>query len=258
MNQQTISQPATKKLFNQDINFLDGPSSRGRELSFVWKAMVQFIKGFRTLHFVGPCISVFGSARTGEGHPVYQKSYEVGKKIAGLGFTVMTGGGPGVMEAANRGAFENGGQSVGCTIKLPKEQTNNPYMHRSVDFSYFFVRKVLLVKYSHAFVVMPGGFGTIDELFETLTLIQTGILHNFPVVVIGKDYYSDLWIFIEKMIQEKTINPADLDLLLLTDDIDEGMAYIEHYIKNHYQIRPKPTAWWILGERSSKTQTRVY
>lgn len=247
-----------KTKFNQDIHFLEGPSSRGKEFSFVWKAMVQFIKGFRTLHFVGPCISVFGSARTHEQHPVYHQAYEIGKKIAAMGFTVMTGGGPGVMEAANRGAFENGGQSVGCTIRLPREQKNNPYMHQSVDFSYFFVRKVLLVKYSHAFVVLPGGFGTLDELFETLTLIQTGILHNFPVVVIGSNYYAELWVFIEKMIQEGTIDSKDLHLIKVTDDIDEAMKHIESYIQNHYQIRPKPKAWWILGERSYTAQTKVY
>jgi uncharacterized protein (TIGR00730 family) len=249
---------AAKQKFNQDIHFLDGPSSRGKEFSFVWKAMYQFIRGFRTLHFVGPCISVFGSARTEPSHPVYKQSYEIGKRIAAMGFTVMTGGGPGVMEAANKGAFENGGQSVGCTIRLPREQKNNAYMHRSVDFSYFFVRKVLLVKYSHAFVVMPGGFGTLDELFETLTLIQTGILHNFPVVVIGSNYYAELWVFIEKMIQEGTIDSKDLHLIKVTDNIDEAMKHIESYIQHHYQIRPKPRAWWILGERSSMPQTRVY
>lgn len=253
-----LSKAAPNGRFNQDIHFLDGPSSRGKEFSFVWKAMLQFIKGFRTLHFTGPCIAVFGSARIEEGHPFYQQSYEIGKRIAEMGFTVMTGGGPGIMEAANRGAFENGGQSVGCTIKLPREQKNNPYMHASVDFSYFFVRKVLLVKYSYAFVVLPGGFGTLDELFETLTLIQTGILHNFPVVVIGKDYYAELWVSIEKMIQEGTIDSKDLQLIKLTDDLDEAIAHIENYIKKNYIIKPKPKAWWLLGEKSSWSQTKVY
>ncbi|MBK8699168.1 MAG: TIGR00730 family Rossman fold protein [Saprospiraceae bacterium] len=238
--------------FNEDEHFLDGPSSRGKEFSFIWKAMFQFIRGFRTLHFVGPCISVFGSARIKSDDPRYSQAYEIGKRVAEMGFTVMTGGGPGIMEAANKGAFENGGTSVGCTIKLPKEQSSNPYMHTSVDFSYFFIRKVLLMKYSHAFVVLPGGFGTLDELFETLTLIQTGILHNFPVVVLGTEYYDCLWIFIEKMIDEGTIDSKDLHLIKLTDDIDDAMNHIANYINANYKIRKKPKAWWLLGEYSSK------
>ncbi len=138
-------------------------------LSFRYASLIEFVKGFRVLHYVGPCITVFGSARFGEDHRYYKLAYEVGKKISETGGTVLTGGGPGIMEAANRGAFENNGYSIGCNIKLPQEQQPNPYTHRSVYIRYFFVRKVLLVKYSYAFIIMPGGVGTMDEFFETLT-----------------------------------------------------------------------------------------
>jgi uncharacterized protein (TIGR00730 family) len=158
---------------------------------------------------------------------------------------VMTGGGPGIMEAANRGAFERGGVSVGCTIKLPREQESNPYMTRVVDFDYFFVRKVLLTKYSYAFVVMPGGFGTLDELFETLTLIQTGTVHQFPVVIMGKEYYKDVHEMIHKMIEEKTISPNDHHLIKFTDDPAEAIEHIRHFIRKNYKVLRK--AWW-LGE----------
>ncbi|MEO6932042.1 MAG: TIGR00730 family Rossman fold protein, partial [Chitinophagaceae bacterium] len=145
--------------------YLDGPKSRTYELGFAFKVVQQLIKGFRSLHFLGPCITVFGSARFKEDHPYYIAAREFGKQIAASGFTTMTGGGPGIMEAANRGAFENGGESVGCNIQLPMEQHVNPYVHRSVTFQFFFIRKLLLTKYSYAFIIMPGGFGTMDEFF---------------------------------------------------------------------------------------------
>ncbi len=235
-------------IIESSTQFLDGPSGRGKELFFSLKVFAQFIKGFRALHFVGPCISVFGSARFEAGHKNYELSYEIGKRIALLGFTVMTGGGPGVMEAANKGAFENGGTSVGCTIKLPKEQIANPYMHKVVHMDYFFVRKVLLVKYSYAFIILPGGFGTLDEMFETLTLIQTSIINNFPVVVMDKNYYLNLVQLIEKMVEEKTIHAKDLTLLLFTDDIDKAIEHINEYISLNYRIKDKPKKWWLLGE----------
>src|SRR5206468_12044747 len=149
--------------------FLDGPKSRGYELGFAFRVFWQFLKGFRTLHFIGPCITVFGSARYKEDNIYYAKAREFGKRIALGVFTTLTGGGPGIMEAANRGAFENGGKSIGCNIRLPFEQKPNPYVSRSITFEHFFVRKVLMVKYSYAFIIMPGGFGTMDEFFETLT-----------------------------------------------------------------------------------------
>ncbi len=228
--------------------FYQGIGSRFSEFLFSLNIFGQFIKGFRTLHFVGPCISVFGSARFDEHHKNYKLSYEVGKKIASLGFTVMTGGGPGVMEAANKGAFQNNGYSVGCTIQLPKEQATNPYLHKVVHLKHFFVRKVLLVKYSYSFIVLPGGFGTLDEMFETLTLIQTGIINNFPVVVMDKTYYSSLMEMIEKMVEEKTIVPKDLDLLLFTDDIEIAAKHISSYINSNFLRKIRPKKWWILGE----------
>ena len=170
--------------------YLDGPKSRGFELSFAFRVFWQFIHGFRKLHFIGPCITVFGSARFNETHKYYRAAREFGKKIAELGFVTMTGGGPGIMEAANRGAFEHGGISVGCNIQLAFEQMPNPYMNKSITFEHFFVRKVLLVKYSYAFIIMPGGFGTMDEFFETLTLIQTKAITQFRIVLFGKDYYK--------------------------------------------------------------------
>src|SRR5919206_1534008 len=172
--------------------YLEGPKSRGYELKFAINVFRQFIKGFRALHFVGPCITVFGSARFKEDNKYYQCAREFGKRIAEFGFTTMTGGGPGIMEAANRGAYENGGMSVGCNIKLPFEQVTNRYVHRSFTFEHFFVRKTILIKYSYAFVIMPGGFGTMDEFFETLTLIQTKTITQFPIVLYGKKYFQPL------------------------------------------------------------------
>jgi len=226
--------------------FLEGPKSRGYELNFAWKVFREFIKGFRTLHFVGPCITVFGSARFTEDHPHYQSAREFGRQIAAMGFTTLTGGGPGVMEAANRGAFEQGGVSVGCNIKLPFEQKPNPYVQTSITFEHFFVRKVIMVKYSYAFVIMPGGFGTMDEFFETLTLIQTKTLVQFPIVLFGKEYYKELWDYMEYMGQQGTIAKQDLSLVLLTDSITEAMQHIDNFIKRNYRTKPRKRKWWLL------------
>lgn len=217
--------------------YLSGPRSRLRELTFALSVFWEFIKGFRALHFIGPCITVFGSARFDENHQYYKSARELGKKISAEGLTVLTGGGPGIMEAANRGAFESGGKSVGCNIKLPMEQKHNPYMHKWVTIKYFFVRKVLLVKYSYGFVVMPGGVGTMDEFFETLTLIQTATIKNFPIVIIGKDYYKDIWEMLQKMVAARTIAVQDLNLVLFTDDIDQAVNHINFYINKHYQLK---------------------
>ena len=160
--------------------FLQGPQPRRKELVRALRIMAEFIRGFRALHFVGPCVTVFGSARFKEDHPYYALGREVGRELARAGFTVMTGGGPGIMEAANRGAKEVGGRSVGCNIELPAEQKPNPYLDRWITFHHFFVRKVMLVKYSYAFVALPGGFGTLDEIFETATLVQTGKIRGVP------------------------------------------------------------------------------
>ncbi len=171
-----------------DEVMLEGPHSRLDEFITLLRVTRDFLRGFRVLHFVGPCVTVFGSARAKPGDANYELARAVGAAIARLGFTVMTGGGPGIMEAANRGAKEAGGRSVGCNIQLPFEQAPNPYLDRSVTMHYFFVRKALLIKYSYAFVVMPGGAGTLDELFEALTLIQTGKIKNFPIVIMGTEY----------------------------------------------------------------------
>jgi uncharacterized protein (TIGR00730 family) len=231
--------------------FLEGPRSRSREFITVLRILRDLIKGFRTLHFVGPCVTVFGSARFAPDHPFYSVARVVGQRLAKMGFTVMTGGGPGIMEAANRGAREAGGMSVGCNILLPTEQKINAYLDRMVTFRYFFVRKVMLVKYSYAFVVMPGGAGTMDELFEAVTLIQTKKIAGFPVVLIGKEYWHSLVTLLKDMVEAGTIGREDLDLLLLTDSVDEAMAHIEkHAVEQFGLIRHKlPQSQRILGER---------
>lgn len=229
--------------------YLEGPKSRGYELSFAWRVFKQFIKGFRALHFIGPCVTVFGSARFREDHPYYEKARELGKRIAAMGFTTMTGGGPGIMEAANRGAFETGGKSVGCNIQLPFEQKPNPYMNKSITFEHFFVRKVLLVKYSYAFIIMPGGFGTMDEFFETLTLVQTQAITQFPIVLFGKEYYSGLWNYAEYMAQQGTISRDDMKLVLITDSIDEAIDHIQRYINLYYKVKPRRRLWWLFEKR---------
>lgn len=229
--------------------YLDGPKPRVNEFFFALDIFLQFIKGFRTLHFVGPCITVFGSARFKEGDRYYEASREFGKRIAELGFTTMTGGGPGVMEAANRGAYENGGTSVGCNIKLPFEQTPNPYMHKWITFDYFFVRKVMLIKYSYAFIIMPGGFGTMDEFFEAITLIQTKSITNFPIVLFGKEYYQSLMGAIDDMVLKGTISDVDKKLILLTDDMNEAMQYIQAYIAKNFKVKPRRRLWWLLEKR---------
>lgn len=226
--------------------FLEGPKSRGYELSFAWKVFKQFIMGFRCLHFVGPCITVFGSARFKEDNEFYKCAREFGKRIAQIGFTTMTGGGPGIMEAANRGAFENDGRSVGCNIRLPFEQVANRYVQTSVTFEHFFVRKTLMIKYSYAFIIMPGGFGTMDEFFETLTLVQTKTITSFPLVMFGKEYYKEVWDAMQIMAEKGTITKEDMDLVLFTDDVGEAMEHITKYIRTNYRIRPRRRFWWLL------------
>jgi uncharacterized protein (TIGR00730 family) len=200
-----------------------------------WRALrilSEFVEGFEALAGVGAAVAVFGSARTPEGHPTYQQAREIGAALARAGFAVITGGGPGTMEAANRGAHEAGGLSIGCNVELPHEQHPNTYVDLSVEFHYFFARKTMFVKYADAFVIMPGGFGTLDELFESLTLIQTGKIRNFPVVLIGHAYWDGLidWLR-EVQVPAGAINAADLDLLRVTDDPAEAVAIITAYAK---------------------------
>ena len=235
-----------------DQIFLEGPRSRFEEFFTLLKVMRDFLRGFRTLHFVGPCVTVFGSARIGPGDPHYELARKIGAAIARLGFTVITGGGPGIMEAANRGAKEAGGRSVGCTIELPSEQPTNAYLDRCVRMHYFFARKTLLVKYSYAFVVMPGGAGTLDELFEALTLIQTGKIKNFPIVIMGTDYWKELLDFIATMAQRGMIAATDLSLIYATDSIDEAIAHIQAKAIEPFGLKrvthPRRAFPW-LGER---------
>jgi uncharacterized protein (TIGR00730 family) len=234
--------------------FLAGPQSRWKEFTFALGVMREFIYGFRKLHFVGPCITVFGSARFPETHPYYKQAVEVGAGIVQLGFTVMTGGGPGIMEAANRGAKNAGGRSIGCNIVLPKEQKPNPYLDLWINIDYFFVRKTLLSKYSYGFVVMPGGYGTLDEFFEAITLIETGKFKKFPVVLMGKKYHVALYEHIQRLVKERTIGQDDLNLFLFTDSVAEAMEHIRSHtaqgfgLKRKTQMRP----YSILGESSLK------
>lgn len=199
--------------------------------------LFEFIKGLRKLHFVGPCVTVFGSARFKEGHPHYETTRILSGKVAQLGFTIMTGGGPGIMEAANRGAREVGGRSVGCNIELPHEQGYNPYMDKWVNIKYFFVRKTLLSKYSYAFVVMPGGFGTLDEFFEAITLIQTKMVSDFPVVIMDREFHKNLIAHIDVMKAAGTISPDDTKLFFFTDDVDEAVLFIQHNTIKKYGLR---------------------
>jgi len=232
-----------------EIKFLDGPQSRWKEFKFTLSVLYEFVKGFRKLHFAGPCVTVFGSARFPEDHEYYQQARQLSAEIAKLGFTVMTGGGPGIMEAANRGAKDVGGRSVGCNIVLPFEQTENPYLDRSVEIRYFFVRKTLLIKYSYAFVVLPGGFGTLDEYFEALTLIQTGMLKEFPMIVFGKDYHKEIMEHIDLMKVKGTISPQDLDLCLFTDSVEEAIAHLRKNAIDKFGLKPeKPRRklWWLF------------
>ena len=208
--------------------FLTGRRSREADLESAVKFFLEFLRGFESLDFEGPCVTVFGSARFQEGHPYYELARKLGRRLAQTGFAVMTGGGPGVMEAANRGAKEAAGLSLGCNIELPVEQKPNPYLDKFIEFEHFFVRKVMLVKYSSAFVVMPGGFGTLDEAFEVITLMQTGKLESFPVVALGGDFWKNLGVFVQNtMLAEGTIGAKDLGLIKLADTVEEAIKFLK-------------------------------
>ena len=229
--------------------FLSGPRPRGSELIFAIDAFRELVRGFRALHFVGPCVTVFGSARFDEHHPYYRLARQVGGELARAGFTVMTGGGPGLMEAANRGAREAGGASVGCNIVLPVEQQPNPYLDRFIECRYFFARKVLLAKYSYAFIAAPGGYGTLDELAEVLVLIQTGKMKEFPVVLLGRDYWKGLLDFFrDTRVAQSTIARGDLDRIIVTDDPAEAVRAIRDVAMSQFGLTYGPRArrrWWL-------------
>ncbi len=202
----------------------------------IFKIMGEFVNGYERLSQIGPCVSIFGSARTKADHPYYQLTTEIARQLARAGYGVITGGGPGIMEAGNRGANDAGGTSVGLNIDLPFEQHDNPYIDedKSLDFDYFFVRKVMFVKYSQGFVVMPGGFGTLDELFEAMTLIQTEKIHRFPIVLVGSDFWAGLFDWIKgTMLEAGNISPTDLDLVKLVDTPEAVVEIIDGFYKGN-------------------------
>ncbi|MDP9374741.1 MAG: TIGR00730 family Rossman fold protein [Chloroflexota bacterium] len=215
----------------------------------------EFVAGFDALARLGPAVSVFGSARVDETDPYYGQAVAVGRLLAEAGFATITGGGPGIMEAANRGAREGGGLSIGCNIELPHEQGTNAYVDLSINFRYFFVRKTMFVKYAEGFVIFPGGFGTLDELFEALTLIQTGKVRNFPLVLFGLDYWRGMLDWLRgTMLAEAKIDPRDMDLLIPTDDPQEAVRVIRDcYERNCAEVRPLSVGAGIEREAGAPT-----
>ncbi len=218
------------KIAGAEKAFLKGRRNREADLESAVTFFLEFLRGFESFDFEQPCVTVFGSARFGEDHRHYQLARELGSELARAGYAVMTGGGPGIMEAANRGAREAGGLSIGCNIKLPHEQEPNPYLDKFIEFEHFFIRKVMLVKYSSAFVVMPGGFGTLDEAFEVITLVQTDKLDRFPVVAMGgREFWGHLGDFIRNtMLAEGVISPEDADFIYPADSPGEALAAIQN------------------------------
>ncbi len=207
--------------------FLSGRRQRDAELESAVRFFLEFLRAFESFDFEGPCVTVFGSSRFGEDHPTYELARDLGFRLAKAGYVVMTGGGPGVMEAANRGAREAGGLSLGCNIRLPREQKPNPYLDRFIELEHFFVRKVMLVKFSCAFVAMPGGFGTLDEAFEVITLVQTGKLERFPIISMGGEFWTHLRSFIaDTMLKEGVISPADVDFIHDVATVDDALKII--------------------------------
>lgn len=212
---------------HRDISLFEGAEGRFADLKSAIKIGLEALKGFWAFRKERNVVTVFGSARFEEDHPYYKLARKMGAELARAGFTVMTGGGPGIMEAANRGAREAGGRSIGCNIVLPKEQAENRFVDHSIELCYFFIRKVMLVKYSCAFVLMPGGFGTMDEIFETATLIQTEKIADFPIICMGLEYWRHLFPFVQDtMIAAGTISADDLDVVFLTDSPADGVAHI--------------------------------
>ena len=216
------------KIEGAEKAFLRGKRTRHEDLESAVTMFLEVLRGFESMDFEGPCVTVFGSARFEKGHPYYQLARDMGRALAEAGYAVMTGGGPGLMEAANRGARDAGGLSLGCNIKLPKEQKPNKYLDKFIEFEHFFVRKVMLVKYSSAFVVMPGGYGTLDEAFEVATLIQTGKLERFPIIGLGGKFWFDLRKFArETLIVEGVIDPEDIKFVHPVESVEEAMSFIE-------------------------------
>ncbi len=235
---------------NEDRLILEGPNSRWTELTRAFRIFGELIRGFRKLHFVGPCVTVFGSARFPENHRYYKLGMEIGEELARVGYPVRRGGGRGIMEAANRGAKQAGGHSVGCNIILPFEQEPNPYLDVFVEFKYFFVRKLMLAKYSYAFVALPGGFGTLDELFEISTLVQTDKVEEFPIVLAGKEFWQPMLDYLkETMVKEGTIGQVDVDRFIVSDDPKEIARRVAEVAMQEFGLKrgakPKPR-WWLF------------
>ena len=232
--------PLVESLKDAERYFLEKPHSREHDLESVIRIFLEFLRGFESMVVDRPCVTVFGSARFPEGHEYYELARAVGRELAQAGFAVMTGGGPGIMEAANRGAHEAGGLSLGCNIQLPQEQKPNPYLNRFVEFDHFFVRKVMMLKYSCAFIVMPGGFGTLDEIFETITLMQTGKIIKFPVIAMGTSFWMPLTGFIwGSLLRVNTISADDVSLFQVTDDPACAVARICTVLKERGIGTPK-------------------
>ncbi|HEX6836858.1 MAG TPA: TIGR00730 family Rossman fold protein [Polyangia bacterium] len=241
-------------------HFLVGPRRRTTELGFALRVLWEMIRGFRHLHFVGPCVTVFGSARFDHGHPYYTLTRRLGTALAERGFTVMTGGGPGLMEAANRGARDAGGGSIGCNIVLPEEQQPNPFLDDWIQFRHFFVRKLMLAKYSYAFVAAPGGYGTLDELFEVAVLIQCGKMTDFPIVLLGVDYWRPLVGYLrERLVRAGTIDAGDVNRLVLTDSPTEAANLVRDAALERFGLRygrPPAPRWWLFERGPRREGTR--
>ncbi len=247
MTDPNVNPPPPPFRVTEDERFLQSTVDRleekgvfevGKNSWRVFRIMGEFVEGFDELQTLGPAVSFFGSARVTEADPMYQECVETARRVGEAGFAIITGGGPGIMEAANRGAREAGVASVGCNIELPFEQGTNPYVDISIDFRYFFVRKTMFVKYAEAFVIFPGGFGTMDELFEALTLIQTHKVSNFPVVLFGSEYWGGLleWMRATMAVEGK-IAPSDLDLMLVTDSPEQARDHIVHRVQLRKSMR---------------------
>ena len=224
-----------------NLKLRDWTETRAHSSWQIFKIMAEFVQGFETLAKIGPCVSIFGSARTKPGHKYYELAAEIAKRLSESGFGIISGGGPGIMEAANKGAHQAGGRSVGLNIALPFEQTSNPFIDRdtSINFDYFFVRKVMFTKYSQGFIMMPGGWGTMDEFFEVATLIQTRKFTQTPMICVGKTYWNGLFSWMKETMEEveSNISPGDLDLIKVFDTADEVVAYMSEFY-THNKLQP--------------------
>ena len=246
------AEPFPKRRFETEderlLESMEELETVSRDAWRIFRIMGEFVEGFEEMTKVGPAVSIFGSARVAPGDPQYETCVQTARLLGEAGLGIITGGGPGIMEAANRGAKEAGATSVGCNIELPFEQATNPYVDLSIDFRYFFIRKTMFVKYAQAFVIFPGGFGTMDELFESLTLIQTGKVRLFPVVLVGRDYWGGLVAWMrDRMAHEGKIAERDLDLLLLTDDPVEVRDHIVSRLRRRRELlASKETVDWSV------------